>query len=336
MKKNYNGIDLFKFIMAFLVVAMHLTPLAMFGEGTQFVSLVFTMVAVPFFFCASGFFLRIKLESSDNYSNTVFNFAKRVLLLYLIWTIIYIPCIVFWYYNEHKTIIRFLQECVFDGSYLHLWFLPSLIIASLLVSWLFRKISIEKIMIIAGILYVIGLPDTCWYNAITNKAIKGIISNYDKIFLTTRNGLFFGMIFVAIGFFAVEKNIELKASIIGAIISFICLFIEMVIYKYNGFMRTSPGVLFSIPFVYFIFQLAKNLNLKNNHIYVTLRHMGVLIYFGHCWVDFTYSILLFNILHTRANSMIRYLYTIIIIVPIAYIITRLQKKEKLRWLKNLY
>lgn len=49
MREKYNGIDLVKFIMAIFVVMIHLTPLAMFGENANFIALIMTRVAVPFF-----------------------------------------------------------------------------------------------------------------------------------------------------------------------------------------------------------------------------------------------------------------------------------------------
>ena len=35
-RKNYNGIDVVKLLMALCVVAIHLTPFAMFGENVSF------------------------------------------------------------------------------------------------------------------------------------------------------------------------------------------------------------------------------------------------------------------------------------------------------------
>ena len=62
-RKNYNGIDVVKLLMALCVVAIHLTPFAMFGENVSFLfDKVLTRAAVPFFFCSSGFFLKMKLD----------------------------------------------------------------------------------------------------------------------------------------------------------------------------------------------------------------------------------------------------------------------------------
>ena len=128
-RKNYNGIDVVKLLMALCVVAIHLTPFAMFGENVSFLfDKVLTRAAVPFFFCSSGFFLKMKLDrvtSNLEYKTQILKFAKRILFMYFLWTIIYLPCIIFWFKAESQTLLSFFQKCIFDGSYLHLWYLPS-------------------------------------------------------------------------------------------------------------------------------------------------------------------------------------------------------------------
>ena len=56
--KVYNSVDLFKFLMAIAVVAIHTNPIV--HCKNEFVIRVTVMIedwAVPFFFVASGFFL---------------------------------------------------------------------------------------------------------------------------------------------------------------------------------------------------------------------------------------------------------------------------------------
>ena len=57
-KKSYTGIDGFRFLAAFFIIAIHTSPLSSFSETGDFVlTRVFARVAVPFFFMTSGFFL---------------------------------------------------------------------------------------------------------------------------------------------------------------------------------------------------------------------------------------------------------------------------------------
>lgn len=75
-KEYYNGIDFVKFIMAIMVVMIHLTPFAMFGENINFFAQIMTRAAVPFFFCASVFFLKKKLDTCAS-DNEYYSLVKR-------------------------------------------------------------------------------------------------------------------------------------------------------------------------------------------------------------------------------------------------------------------
>ena len=71
--RNYNGVDLIKFICAFLVCMIHIPPLPTQTEDEVFLNKdIFGMIntliqggvcriAVPFFFVAAGFFLFKKM-----------------------------------------------------------------------------------------------------------------------------------------------------------------------------------------------------------------------------------------------------------------------------------
>ena len=56
--KNYVGLDCFRLFAAFLVIAIHTSPLLSFSETGDFIlTRIIARVAVPFFFMTSGFFL---------------------------------------------------------------------------------------------------------------------------------------------------------------------------------------------------------------------------------------------------------------------------------------
>lgn len=339
MKKNYNGIDLIKFIMAIFVVMIHLTPLTVLGDKAQFACVILTRVAVPFFFCASGFLLKYKLNSAksdEQYKKLVLDYVKRILWLYIIWTTVYLPCILFWFRKEGETILSFLQKCIFDGSYVHLWYLPSVAVAGLITAYLYKKLGALKTSVIAIGLYLIGLVDTSYYGVAERLSFTGAVEIYDNIFLTTRNGLFFGFAFVTLGFVTYDFGIKLSRSIILFTVSAIGLSAEMCWLYENGIARSYEGVIFSVPTTYFLFQIAKKANLKDRDIYNRLRTAGILIYLSHCWIDFTWSILCFNILHRSFNNMARFMYTIILATILAFVIDKLKNYRKMSWLKKLY
>lgn len=72
--KKFNCIDLFKFLMAIVVIAIHTDPLI--DSKNQILKNIVDIIyvsAVPFFFLASGFFLGNKIKKQDNieYKTTI-------------------------------------------------------------------------------------------------------------------------------------------------------------------------------------------------------------------------------------------------------------------------
>ena len=56
--KNYPGLDQFRLAAAFLIVAVHISPLSSFNQTADFIlTRIIARVGVPFFLMTSGFFL---------------------------------------------------------------------------------------------------------------------------------------------------------------------------------------------------------------------------------------------------------------------------------------
>jgi serine/alanine racemase len=91
-KKQYYCVDLFKFICALMVVAIHIAPLSSYSTLINYgIQNYLARVAVPFFFVASGYFL-FRKTSYENFDKTIpLAYAKRIFRLYVIWTVIYFP-----------------------------------------------------------------------------------------------------------------------------------------------------------------------------------------------------------------------------------------------------
>ena len=58
VKEAYTGIDYFRIIAAFLIIAIHTSPFTTYSYTADFIlTRIIARVAVPFFFMTSGFFL---------------------------------------------------------------------------------------------------------------------------------------------------------------------------------------------------------------------------------------------------------------------------------------
>lgn len=89
---TYAGLDVMKFIMALCVVMIHVIA---FNPGWTPGPVVEYMIllAVPFFFVASGFLLQHKIYrvGQENSAQVVSGYAKRIWKMYVCWIIIYLP-----------------------------------------------------------------------------------------------------------------------------------------------------------------------------------------------------------------------------------------------------
>lgn len=335
--KNYNGIDVMKLFMAILIVFIHLSPFSDFNKELNFFSsIAITRIAVPFFFMASGFFLKIKIDGAGNWleiQKIVKAYVKKLLLLYIIWSIIYLPCSIYIIIKSNKSIFLYIQECLFEGSHVHLWYLPALLVASFLAIVIYKRIGLKKAITLSTSLYILGLLDISYYGIIKNQVILNAIEIYDKIFLTTRNGFFYGLIFVLLGFYATEKDYEQKRNIVCFIMSFVALLIEIYILRYCGIARNYDMLLFSVPATFYLFKIIQQIHIKDKDIYYYLRKFSSYIYFLHLWIAFLLSVLVTKVLHININSLVNCL-SVLCVLVLSYIGIMKVKSKKLRSVLN--
>ena len=153
-KKNYNSLDIAKLFMAVCVVAIHTNPLY-FCHNTVIVNLYNQIIswAVPFFFICSGFLIGKKVDfSSDNAYLPVKKSAVKMLKLYVIWSIIYLPPAIAERLNAGKSLaynlLHYAKGFIINGEHYNswiLWYLLSSFYALALVAFLVkRRLSLKK------------------------------------------------------------------------------------------------------------------------------------------------------------------------------------------------
>ncbi len=233
-KRNYWTLDVLKIILAIIVILRHCGQSFTGADPHLFYYIVtntISPIAVPAFFIISGFLLFRK----DINKKVIVTQIKRLMVLYLVWSIIYMPFQFIKIYSEVgpsiiKIILKYLQMAIFDGTYYHLWFLPALMISICIVFFLNKYVHSTKIsLVIVAILYITGLlTDTYTF---LFPQLQIVTRFYRAIFLTTRNGIFFGAIFVYIGKCVAdnEENIKKFAEkyfILGFVVSVVFMFVE--------------------------------------------------------------------------------------------------------------
>ena len=353
VKKNYNSIDLAKFVCAILVVMIHVAP---FGESANstIVTLNFAVrkclarTAVPFFFIASGFFLYRKTSFKKFEIGPSIKYVKRLAGLYLIWSLIYFPLNLILFRRDSEGMVHalllYIRNFFFAGSYGHLWYLTALIFAVLLTSFLLsRGKSIKTIICLASIFYLAGLLDQSWYGLIRPLStacpfIWKVLEAIMFCIVNTRDGLFDGFLFVSIGaLFSQEKvKISKPASLIGFLVSLLLLFTEAFTLRHFNFIKNYDMYIFLVPTTFFAFSYVKQAELADSGKYKTLRKLSTLIYFMQLWVSPVAEVLLARINPAWGRSWLRFVLTLAITIILGLIVIALSEKKPFRWMKRLY
>ena len=286
-KRNLYGIDLMKFIAAMLVVAGHVRPFLSYSLTLDvFVIHVLARVTIQFFFMAAGFLLFRKIEfplrGNKKNDQIIFQYCKRVLTLFVIWMGIYtsvalayfISQLGFNYYGFYL-FYRFLQESS------HLWYLSALVVAVLLVYWALHHITFKSALILGVILYLIGLFGDAYYGIAGNLGIGFAVKLYLALFNTSRNGVFFGFFFVAMGAYFAKSGFRIKRPFPGFIICMVLLTAEVFMLRAYSNPLNYNLLFFALPASVYLFSGILELQLKERKIYYWLRDGSLIVYLVH-------------------------------------------------------
>lgn len=337
-KINYNTVDVVKFLLAILLVCAH-TASERVNLPTildSFCSLY--IIAVPFFFIASSFFFFKKLTLTDNTKNIYRHWSKRIGMMYLAWSSIYICFVVInWIQNEASTgtIFEWLHKAIVFSTYPTIWFLPALWIAVSLVYWLKykKKYSNKTILGIALLLYIIGSIEYSYYNI--NPILNMINQSYEAIMKTWRNGLFNGFIFAAIGLCIVQKEeMKISKSLLGTCFFGVFFIAEALIMKKINPSSDANFLFMLVPFSYFFFHLVCKIQIPNSPRFIILRKMSMVIFlsqrlFLSAIPSIIHSGAITGVWDLTENGTVALILVLLEIYLFSYILLKLASKIKL-------
>lgn len=211
--------DAFKWLAAFLVVAIHTSPLeSIWPYGDFLLTRIAARLAVPFFFMLTGYFT-VQVKKTE----------KKLLLLYLGVTCLYLPVQIYKYMGgETFTAGRILKDIFFDGTFYHLWYLPACMLGLALMT-LFLKCGKENAVAISLLLYVIGLLGDSYFGLVRLSPVLSKV--YDGMFTCfsyTRNGIFMAPLFLLLGRLFREQEKKGKLNKEKELILFLCSFVLMI------------------------------------------------------------------------------------------------------------
>ena len=281
MKNKTISIDKLKILFAIFIIAVHTYPLTSISENADFIfTHVFCRIGVPFFLMVTGYFV---LQKALQDKSVLIKYTKKIILIYAISTIIYIPVNIYAGKFDGIGFIGILKAIFIDGTFYHLWYFPALILGIWITYFIAKKLKGKMPIIICMILYLIGLFGDSYYGITSSFEItKNIYNVIFKIFEYTRNGLFYVPIFIYMGYMLKEKqlNIGTKQNVILIVFSTILMIIEGLILRQFDLQRHDSMYIMLIPLMFVLFNLIvqKQDKTANNK---KLRELSTTIYIMH-------------------------------------------------------
>lgn len=246
VSKSYDWVDVFKLIFAVLIFTLHIPSLGCTGEFTQIVAQYAGRLGVPFFFVASGFFLGKKLSDKTLKVKVIAkSYLKRVGELLVLWLLLYLPIIIIYRRFSEYTEYPLLQEIVFKCP-AYLWYLVAIWVGAIPIIFFYRNYKIS-LCIIAIFLYLIGCTGNSYLFV---NEFNQLWEGYMSLFLTTRNGIFFGFPFLLLGSMLYgRKENKHQIHIVLLLFSLILFFIEVYIVRSYFGAAGDCSMYFSLPLV---------------------------------------------------------------------------------------
>lgn len=339
---NYHNLDVLKYLCACFIIILHLRPFLNFSNELDLAfNNIITRICVPIFFVITGYFVAKK--ENPNY---IKDYIKKMIPLYLTWSILYIPVLfvtIIKYFplineyvkNIHLSIpllslllvillpIAIIIAFFYTGIYYHLWYFPAVILSLIVLDKWKQKFSLKYLKVLSLCLLLFGATET--YYGILPSSIKELLSFYYKIFFTTRNFLFFGLFYVVLGYhIGTKKEVYSKYCFEKFIISVFLLIFEAILL--HDTKRLNSNILLScIPLVYYLFISTIYITTNHPKLKFPFRELSKYYYLIHPMVILVVSLLLENICH---NPCLNIVIVLFITHGLSIIIISLKKKHK--------
>ena len=359
-RKQYRAIDIAKFVMAILVVAIHVRP---FTGQTAFVyDDIIARIADPLFFQITAFlffekiFAQISGDLRQGMSwRMLGHYMKRILALYTAWFVIYAPVVLPRTWQECGNIrgmlLALLKKYWLSGYYGAMWFMTALLLAMPLVFILTKYLGSRLCLLLSApwFLLTVARMEYCsitdgWQVAgYFDSAIYGIFGWYG-------NGLTYGFFFCALGMWIAYKRTlggqknDSRDFALPSLISFLLLIIESYVIRDKGLGQSFGAMFFLIPTSYFLLQWLLNVDfwekpgqktrIWTDQICGHLRRLSILIFTIHYGVMEGLQYLLGKYTGAVWNMTGLYLSVLLVTIGLAELILLAQKKIK--WLHILY
>lgn len=257
-ERRINSIDIARLLCAVLVVAIHTQAITYFPDLPNGNIQILTRIAVPFFFCTSGYFLQQRYHTQGE--NAIAKALVATARLYILLSAVYFTII----FLENPTLLNrskkwLLMDFLFNGSYYHLWYLVA-VIYSYVALYIACRLNLSKFLFpLSVVLYVIGLLGTSYYAIGCRIPVLCLLFD-SGWFQVIRRVFLMGIPFTVLGWTIAEgrlktcilKKFPLAAALAVTAVIFTAEIIGVTVI---GISRSIEITLFLYPLLYSIFLL---------------------------------------------------------------------------------
>ena len=287
-RKNYISLDVVKFGCALIILLYHWA--SEWGHVPAIVEELFSLYAIvlPIFLTISGylFFDKVLHVTKEEQQDVLLHQVKRILSVYLLWSIGYILFQIYTWFVENLTVHEIAKDVwgwLTYSTFYTIWFMPALALGLVIVFSLYQKLGLKKTFVVSVVLYVVGtLGLTYGFFGDKIKFIDVFLEWFCNYFNSTRNGIFYTPVFIAIGGLVAQRKERLKLwqSLLGVIVSGIFLVAEAVILKvYVGGTGIDMAI-FQIAFSWFAleFVLKLKFDFVSANVSIWMRRISMLLF----------------------------------------------------------
>lgn len=341
-RKQFPALDIMKLVMAILVIIIHRKFFPYRFDFANFIIKdVFCQIAVPFFFITSSFlFFKNVNPKEKNAKLCLWKTEKRLIILYVLWSLIYLPGYLVKNFAGHYSeitlpgligqLIVWFKHFLLNYSFIHLWYIHTLILTIALIFLLMMRVSPKALLVIVT-------PLTFFSILIVEKM------QLHNVFLFSAMKLFFISGFcVSLGAFVAKFDISSlfrRKGILTAVSIILLCISGTVRYFHQTEFTYAVSIFLAYIVAFFIFTTCISSKMKPHNYDKILRNYSTLIYLCHLLVmeeSLSYLASVSGIPIIASHPTIRFIITTVFAVIFSTIILVLSKLKKFKWLKWLY
>lgn len=342
-KKVFPAIDVAKLMMAILVVIIH-KPLFQDEYPNFLIGKVIGDAAVPFFFAVSSFLLFRKLDRTTERPVAAWaRYEKRLILLYVLYTIIYLPCIFVKYHTAHYAEITLgtlvgealllVKDFFYTRSFLHLWYMNTLIVSIAILFGLTRVVKNKWAVLGIGAAVYVAIT-----LAYASPLLAGVVHPKPTIIFNTMKK---GLICTCLGYFAAqtEDNVPVWEKTLCPFLWIGLLVSGILSYESTSLIWQNVRLIGAFLCAYSTLRVCIGSSLQPAPVYGIMRRYSTLIYFLHLlfmgegWLFLCRHV---GIRDPAVHPFLHFCVTLFLVVMESTIIILLQKKKRFDFLKYLY